>query len=183
MLRNWTFCFVVGMLFVGCDAVNTIRNQNEPTSQTISQDETNLPKEIFLLIGRGSCCNGHMVTVTKEGDIKYFVGSYRIPNDSSEMPETYDSQLVKQDPKYEPKYQKISQEKIKLLRQLIDDEQELRFNDKVEVDDDFVYTFFLDNKKIAFGYESRKTEFPKNLAEVLALILAEVELYKLPGMA
>jgi hypothetical protein len=99
------------------------------------------------------------------------------------MPETYDSQLVKQNPKYKPKYRKLSQEKIKLLRQLIDDEQKLRFNDKVEVDDDFVYTLFLDNKKIAFGYESRMTEFPTNLAALVDLIRNELELYELPGMA
>jgi hypothetical protein len=183
MIKYLIYYFILGLLFTNCAAKNTIGNQNPQTSETIFQNETKLPKEIFLLIGRGGCCNGHMVSISKNGEIKYFVGSYTIPNDSSDMPETYDSQLIKQNPKYKPKYQKLSQEKINLLGQLIDDEQKLSFNDKVEVDDDFVYNFFLDNKKIASGYESRKAEFPTNLAALIDLIRGEIELYKLPGMA
>lgn len=183
MLMYSTFCLILGLVFAGCSAMSTISNQNELTSKTISRDATKLPKEIFLLIGRGGCCNGHMISISKNGEIKYFVGTYPIPNDSSDMPETYDSQLIKQNPKYRPKYLILSEEKLIHLEQLIIDEQKLRFNDKVEVDDDFVYTIFLDNRKIATGYESRIAEFPANLAALVDLIRGEVELYELPGMA
>lgn len=183
MLKHLVYCFILGLLFTSCDAQNPVDSKDQLTSNTVSQNETILPKEIFLLIGRGGCCNGHIVTISKNGEIKYFVGSYSIPNDRSDMPETYDSQLIKQNPNYKPKYQKLSEEKINKLGQLINDEQKLRFKDKVSVKDDFVYNIYLDNKKIASGYESRKVEFPTNLAALIDLIRGEIELYKLPGMA
>jgi hypothetical protein len=40
MLKYSAFCLILGLLFASCDAVITIRNQNELTNQTISQDET-----------------------------------------------------------------------------------------------------------------------------------------------
>lgn len=183
MIKYLIYYFILGLLFTSCDAKNTIGNQNPLTGKTISQDETKLQKEIFLMIGRGGCCNGHIVSISKNGEIKYFVGSYSIPNDREDMPEIYDSQLIKQNPKYKPKYRKLSEEKINQLRQLVNDEQKLRFKDEVSVEDDFVYNIYLDNKKIASGYESRKAEFPTNLAALLDLIRGDVELYKLPGMA
>ena len=183
MTKYLIYYFIVGLLFTSCDAKKTIGNQNPLTGKTISQDETKLPKEIFLMIGRGGCCNGHIVSISKNGEIKYFVGSYSIPNDRSDMPEIYDSQLIKQNPNYKPKYRKLSEEKINQLGQLINDEQKLRFKDEVPVKDDFVYSIYLDNKKIASGYESHKAEFPTNLAALLDLIRREVELYELPGMA
>jgi hypothetical protein len=183
MTKYLTFYLIVGLLFVSCEATNTIGNQNHPTSKTSSQDETKLPKEIFLMIGRGGCCNGHIVSISKNGEIRYFVGSYSVPNDRSDMPEIYDSQLIKQNPSYKLKYRKLSEEKINNLGQLINDEQKLRFKDEVPVKDDFVYSIYLDNKKIASCYESNKAEFPTNLAALVDLIRGEVELYKLPGMA
>lgn len=182
MITYLTYSFILGLLFTNCAAKNIIGNQNHQISETVSQNETKLPKEIFLLIGRGGCCNGHIVSISKNGEIKYFVGNYSIPDDKSDMPEIYDPQLIKQNPDYEPKYRKLSKEKINQLRQLINDEQKLRFKDEVSVKDDFVYNLYLDNKKIASGYKSRKTEFPKNLAELIDLIPKEVELYKLPDM-
>ena len=137
------YYFIVGLLFTSCDAKKTIGNQNPLTGKTISQDETKLPKEIFLMIGRGGCCNGHIVSISKNGEIKYFVGSYSIPNDRSDMPEIYDSQLIKQNPNYKPKYRKLSEEKINKLGQLINDEQKLCFKDEVLVKDDFVYNIYL----------------------------------------
>jgi hypothetical protein len=183
MIKFLTFYCLFGLLFASCDAKKALSDQNELTGRGLSRFETELPKEIFLLIGRGGCCNGHIITISKNGEIKYFVGSYSIPSDRSEMPEKYDSQLITQNPNYKPKYRKLSEEKINHLVQLVKEEQMLRFKDEVWVEDDFVYTFFLDKNKVASGFESRKTEFPKNLAKVLALILGEVELYNLPGMA
>jgi hypothetical protein len=183
MIKYLIYYFILGLLFTNCAAKNIIGNQNHQTSETISQNETKLPKEIFLLIGRGGCCNGHIVSISKNGEIKYFVGAYSIPDAKSDMPEIYDPHLITQNPDYEPKYRKLSKEKINNLGQLINDEQKLRFKDEVSVKDDFVYNIYLDNKKIASGYESHKAEFPTNLAELIDLIRGEVELYKLPGMA
>ena len=156
MIKYLTYYLILGFLFTSCETKNTIGSQNHRTSKTIFKNETKLPKEIFLLIGRGGCCNGHIISISKNGEIKYFVGSYSIPNDRSDMPDVYDSQLIKQNLKYKPRYLKLSDEKIKLLRQLINDEQKLRFKDGVRVKDDFVYNIYLENQKIAFGYESRK---------------------------
>lgn len=173
----------MGLLFTTCDAKEAIDDQNQLNVKRLSHSETKLPKDIFLLIGRGGCCNGHIITISKNGEIKYFVGSYSVTNDSSDMPEIYDSQLIKQNLNYKPKYRKLSEEKINQIGQLINDEQKLRFKDEVLVKDDFVYNIFLDNKKIASGYESRKAEFPANLIALVDLICSEVELYELPGMA
>ncbi|MEJ7847649.1 MAG: hypothetical protein WKF92_06140 [Pyrinomonadaceae bacterium] len=183
MIKYLIYYFILGLLFTNCAAKYTIGNQNHQTNETIFQNETKLPKEIFLLIGRGGCCNGHIVSISKNGEIKYFVGTYSIPNASSDMPEIYDSQLITQNPNYKPKYRKLSEEKIIHLKQLINDEQKLRFKDEVLVTDDFVYNIYLNNKKIASGYQSHKAKFPTNLAELIDLIRGEVELYNLPGMA
>lgn len=183
MIKYLIYYFMLGLLFTNCNAKNIIDNQNHQTSETIFQNETKLPKEIFLLIGRGSCCNGHIISISQNGEIKYFVGTYSIPNAKSDMPEIYDPHLITQNSDYEPKYRKLSKEKINNLGQLINDEQKLRFKDEGSVRDDFVYSIYLDNKKIASGYQSHKSKFPTNLAALVDLIRGEVELYKLPGMA
>jgi hypothetical protein len=51
------------------------------------------------------------------------------------------------------------------------------------VEDDYLYSIYLDKKKIAFGYESNIKNFPGDLQLLISLIVSEVELHKLPGMA
>ena len=185
MAKCLVYYLVLGLLFTGCVSknANAIVLENPQTNKPIFQDEAKLSKEIFILIGRGGCCHGHIISISKNGEIKYFVGTYSIPDDKSEMPEIYDPQLITPNSKYEPKNFKFSQEKIKSLEQLISDEQDLRFKDDVEVTDAYIYNIYLDNKKIASGYQSRKDKFPKNLRALIDLIRGEVAMYELPGMA
>lgn len=135
------------------------------------------------MIGRAGCCSGHIVSINKDGEIKYFVGTYSIPNKEEEMPDIYDPQQITPNSKYKPKNFKLSQERIKSLEQLIGNEQELRFEEDILVTDDYIYSIYLNNKKIASGYQSRKDNFPKNLRALIDLIRGEVEMYELPGMA
>ena len=188
MAKYLVYYLILGLLFTGCasENANAIVVKNPQTSNTILQDETKLSKDIFILIGRGFCCNGHIISINKNGEIKYFVGTYSIlpnPNENSDMPEIYDPHLIKPDTVYKPKNLKLSSEKINRLEQLINDEQELRFKDNVEVDDDYIYSIYLDGKKVASGYQSRKDKFPKNLKALIDLIQGEVKMYELPGMA
>lgn len=182
---------IFGLLFTGCvsNNANAIVFENPQNSKTVSPDEKKLPgetklsKEIFIIIGRGGCCNGHIVSIDKNGEVKYLVGTYSIPNNESEMPETYDSSLITPNSVYKPKNLKLSQEKINSLEQLISNEQDVRFKENILVSDDYMYSIYLDNEKIASGYKSRKDKFPRNLQALIDLIEEEVELYKLPGMA
>jgi hypothetical protein len=183
MAKYLTYYLILGLLFSSCVSENAIVLQNQQTSKGISQDETKLSKEIFIIIGRGRCCSGHIISISKNGEIKYFVGTYTIPNDKWEMPETYNPQSITANSKYKPKNFKLSTEKIKSLEQLINNEQELRFKDEASVKDDYIYSIYLDNKKIASGYQSRTDKFPKNLKALVDLIETEVEMYELPGMA
>ena len=183
MAKCLVYYLILGLLFTSCASENAIVLENHQTSKTVFQDETKLSKDIFILIGRGGCCNGHIVSISKNGEIKYFVGTYSIANDKSEMPEIYDPQLITHNSKYKPKDLKLSQEKLNRLEQLISNEQGLRFKDDVSVTDDYIYNIYLDNKKIASGYESRKDKFPKNLKALIDLIREEVKIYELPGMA
>jgi hypothetical protein len=184
MAKYLAYYLILGLLFNSCASGNTVILQNQQTSKTISQDETKLSKEIFILIGRGYCCSGHIISINKNGEIKYLVGTYPLANDKlEEMPETYNSQLITPQSKYKPKNFKLSPEKIKSLEQLINNEQEIRFNEDVKVTDDYIYNIYLDNKKIASGYQSRTDKFPKNLKALVDLIETEVEMYELPGMA
>ncbi len=181
-------CLILGLLSAGCVSEKTVL-ENRPPSKTTSldekklTDETNLSKEIFILIGRGGCCNGHIISINKNGEIKYLVGTYSIPNDKEEMPEIYDSQKITPTSTYKPKDIKLSQEKIKSLEQLISNGESLHHKEDFLVMDDYEYSIYLDNKKIASGYESRKAKFPANLVALIDLILSEVESYELPGMA
>lgn len=185
MAKCLAYYLILGLLFTSCISknANAIVLENPQTSKPIFQDETKLSKEIVILIGRGGCCNGHIISISKNGEIKYFVGTYSMPNDKGEMPEIYDLQLITPNSKYKPKNFKLSQEKIKSLEQLISNEQDLRFKDDVEVTDAYIYNIYLDNKKIASGYQLRKDKFPENLKALIDLIRGEVEMYDLPGMA
>ena len=184
MTKCLAFYLILGLLCISCSSENPIILQNQQTVKTISQDEMKLSKEVFIIIGRGSCCSGHIISIDTNGEIKYLVGNYQIPNDEEDMPDKYDSQKVTPITTYEPKNFKLSQEKIKSLNQLISNEQELRFAEEdVSIDDAYIYSIYLDNKKIASGYQSRKDNFPKNLKALIDLIEGKIEIYELPGMA
>lgn len=189
MTKFLIYYLILGFLFTSCVSKNAAVHENRQTSKTISvdgkklSDKTKLSKEIFILIGRGGCCTGHMISINKNGEIKYYVGAYSLPSDKWEMPEIYDSQKITPISTYKPKDLKLSQEKIKSLEQLISGEENLHFKEDIIVTDDYLYSIYLDSEKIASGYESRKDKFPKNLKALIDLIHEEVELYELPGMA
>jgi hypothetical protein len=189
MKKFLVYYLILVFLSTGCVSENSMVIENSQTGKTVSldlkklSDETKLSKEIFVMIGRGGCCNGHIISINRDGKIRYLVGSYSIPSEKWEMPEIYDSQRIKPLSTYKPKDLNLSKEKIKRLEQLIGNEEKLRFKEDVIVTDDYLYSIYLDNKKIAFGYESRMKEFPANLAALVDFIRSEVELYELPGMA
>ncbi|MBK9163454.1 MAG: hypothetical protein IPM21_05975 [Acidobacteria bacterium] len=189
MTKCLAYYLILGLLSTGCVSEKTRNLGDHQTKRTISldekklADETKLSKEIFILIGRGGCCTGHMISINKNGEVKYFVGTYSIPNDKWEMPEIYDSQKVTLISTYKPKDLELSQEKIKRLEELISIEENLHFKEDILVSDDYLYSLYLENKETASGYQSRKDKFPRNLKALIDLIQEEVELYELPGMA
>ncbi|CAN5782925.1 hypothetical protein BH24ACI3_BH24ACI3_12080 [soil metagenome] len=189
MAKFLAYFLILVLLTSGCVSENVKVLEHHQTKQTYSVDEkklsygTKLSKEIFILIGRGGCCTGHMISINRNGEIKYLVGTYSIPNDEWEMPELYDSKKISPISTYEPKDLKLSQEIIKRLERLISKEENLHFKEDALVTDDYLYSLYLDNKKIASGYQTRKDKFSKNLKALIDLIHSEVELYELPGMA
>ncbi len=183
MTKYLAFYLILGLLSISCASENPIILQNQQTVKTISQDEMKLSKEIFIIIGRGSCCSGHIISIDRNGEIKYFVGTYPIPNDEENMPDNYDYKKISPNTFYKPRNFKLSQKKIEIVNQLISNEQELTFKEDLLVTDDYIYSIYLDNKKIASGYQSRKEKFPKNLKSLIDFIHQEVEMYELPGMA
>lgn len=147
-----------------------------------------LSKGIVVFIGRGGCCYGHIISIDKNGNLQYSVGTYSIPASNggdadAHLPENFDPNRIKVDEKYAQKNKKVPAEVLERLAKLIRDEGKLSFQDKSLVYDAYVYNVYLDNKVIAFGYDSNIKNFPENLRELITLVISQIELYKLPGMA
>ncbi len=144
-------------------------------------------KDIVVFIGRGGCCYGHLISIDKNGNLLYSVGTYSITASNGEadayLPETFDPNRIIVDKKYAQKNKKISAEVLERLARLVKDEERLSFRDKSLVYDAYLYNIYLDNKGIASGYESNIKSFPENLRELITLVIGQIELYKLPGMA
>jgi hypothetical protein len=182
--------FVFGLLFSSCEG-----RLNEPSRTTAKPESTKLqggsqtlpelPKEIVIVIGRGGSNYGHIISINKKGSIQYGVGSSFIKTDESgDMTEAFNPDLIKYDERYSKKQKQLSAENITKLAELISDEEKLRrFDEKGSVKDDYEYCVYLDKKNVAFGYRINMPDFPKNLRSLINLILDEIEIHELPGMA
>lgn len=189
LIKKVVILFVFGLLFSSCEGQSnelskTVKRESKKL-QSGSHTLAKLPKEIFIVIGRGGSNYGHIISINKNGYIQYGVGSYFMKTDESgDMSETFNSVLIKYDEKYSKKQKQLSAENITKLAELISDEEKLqRFDDMGTVSDDYEYRVYLDKKNVAFGYEIYMSGFPKNLRSLIDLILDEIEIHELPGMA
>lgn len=188
---------IIGMILIYCASIagcqsylskNKSSEKQSSDSSTANQQLENLPNQITIFIGRGVCCSGHIISVGKNGDFKYVVGEYVLPENSDgistdSMPEVYDPQLIKINQKYNQKNGKISEENFRQLEKLLSNTKSLEFHDKTVIKDDYLYHLYLDGKKIAYGYQVNMKSFPENLRKIIELISGDVKLYELPGMA
>jgi hypothetical protein len=147
-----------------------------------------LPKDIIVFIGRGGCCYGHLIAIDRKGNLEYSVGTYHRSelNKSKSpevLPEAFDMHSIEVDKRYAQEHQELPVEKIKEIALLMRDDEQLHFQDKELVDDDYLYQIFFDNKRIAYGYNSNLNDFPIKLRELINLVVNQTELHKLPGMA
>ncbi|MBK9163215.1 MAG: hypothetical protein IPM21_04775 [Acidobacteria bacterium] len=176
---------------VGCTPPQSVDNglDKREISNTFSAKEQQiLPKEMVIFIGRGGCCYGHFISIDKAGDLQYSVAAYTLTtfdetHSENHQPKTFDPALISVDKKYAPQSRKIPADKVERLARLIQDEKTIYLNDTSVSDDDFIYYIYLDKSRIALGYESHLKSFPENLQELISLIIGEVELHELPGMA
>lgn len=175
----------------GCNtppSMNTSSQNHDSINSSHLNASVILSRDIIVFIGRGGCCYGHIISIDRKGNLKYSVGTYHLSeaknSESSEyLPETLDLNSIEVDKKYSQKYQEVSVEKIKELARLMQSEEELRFQDKGLVYDDYLYQIYFDNKRIAYGYSVHLKSFPIELQELITLVVGQVELHKLPGMA
>jgi hypothetical protein len=147
-----------------------------------------LSKDVIVFIGRGGCCYGHIISIDKGGNLQYSVGTYSIAAANRHvvhayLPETFEPNRIEVDKRYAQKNKNISSDVLERLAELLRDEQKLRFRDKSLVEDAYIYNIYLDNKEIAHGYDSKIETYPTNLREFITLVIGQVELHKLPGMA
>ena len=175
----------------GCNVPHSMKTES-PNHDSLNSSQLNasgiLSKDIIVFMGRGGCCYGHIISIDKKGNLQYSVGTYSISASNGDeadayLPETFDPNRIEVDRKYVKKTKNVSAEMLERLAQLVRDEEKLSFRDKSLVDDAYVYNVYLDNKGIAYGYDSKIKTFPANLQEFITLIISQVELHKLPGMA
>jgi hypothetical protein len=188
MLRGLSILLVLVILGGACTTSPSTEavSNNQPFVKSYSSPKQNeLPKEIFILIGRGNCCSGHAISISKDGEVDYSIAEYSsLESDKSgSTPETYDPNSIKMNERYSKKRTRLSPDTLKKLSELIGNEEKLHFYDEMGVTDTYLYNIYLDKKKIAHGYEPNIKRFPEELQAMISLILNEVELYKLPGMA
>jgi hypothetical protein len=147
-----------------------------------------LPKDIVVFIARGSCCYGHVIAIDKNGNLKYSVGTYSAPspngrNADPSLPEVFDLNRIKVDKKYAQKSKQLSADVLGRLAALVGDEDKLGFRDSSLVFDAYFFSVYLDNRIIAYGYDSNMKGFPAKLQELINLVTSQAELHQLPGMA
>lgn len=188
MLKKILILFTFSLLFSSCDGRFDELSSTTKPEPTRSQDDSHTtaerPKEILLLIGRGGSSYGHIISINKEGYIQYAVGSYLMKADESgDMTETFNSDLIKYDERYTKEQKQLSAENIAKLAELISDEEKLRFIEEDLVEDDYEYRLYLDKKFVAFGLESKMSDFPETLRSLIDLIRGEIKIHELPGMA
>jgi len=176
--------FAVG----GCN-ISPSMNKDSQNSKSINAMEASiaLPKNIWLFIGRGSCCYGHIISIDEKGNLKYSVGKYSIPDsgNGSEvyLPEVFEPSRITIDRKYGEINQQVSAEVLRKLDGLMGDEEKLSFRDNSLVYDSYIYNVYFNRKAIGHGYESKMEALPTNLRELIRIVTSEVTLHKLPGMA
>ena len=162
--------------------------RQDPVKVSDVEEPKTLPKNLVVFVARGGCCYGHIISIDKDGNLKYLVGTYSKLQSSDSasaeyLLEIFDPNQIEVDKKYVQKYQKISGEKLKQLARLVRNEEELSFRDNAVVDDAYLYNIYLDQKRIAYGYDSHMRSFPESLRKLVTLVESEVEMHKLLGMA
>jgi hypothetical protein len=183
--------FILLVAVAGCNirpSMNTESQNHDSINSSQLPESDILSKDIVVFIGRGGCCYGHIISIDKNGNLQYSVGTYSLPASNggeadAYLPETFDPNRIEVDKKYAQKNKKVSAEVLERLALLVRDEEKLRFQDKSLVFDAYHYNIYLDNKGIGYGYDSTITSFPANLRELITLVIGQVELHKLPGMA
>lgn len=188
ILRQLLLIIVVA---TGCNFPTPVKPESksgDPIRASDVEDMDTLPKKIVVFIARGGCCYGHIISIDKDGDLKYFVGSYSKPQSSDStsaeiLLERFDPNQIEVDKKYIPKYREVAGEKLEQLARLVRREEELSFRDNAVVKDAYLYNIYLDQKRIAYGYNSNIRIFPESLRKLVTLVESEVETYKLPGTA
>jgi hypothetical protein len=182
---------VFALAVLGCQSqqsANLVPGSESPTVRHSNETQHILRQDIKIFIGRGGCCYGHFVSVTREGRLSYSVATYELESfDESHSPssqlETFDPELIKVDRRYAVRERDIATDTRKQIAELLLNIEGLRFQDDLLVDDDMVYHIYLDDQLIAYGYHSNLNRFPTRLQDLISLILGQVELHQLPGMA
>lgn len=190
-VRYILLALLVVTAVTGCNSTTSekVNSDNQPqVNSDANQESDRLPKDINILIGRGGCCYGHIISIDRNGDLEYFVGQYNLPVDKNSiskgiMPEIFNPDLVKMDKRYSPKYRKVPLDNLRQLAQLIREEKKLHFRDETMVTDAYLYHLYINKKKVAYGYDLNLEVFPENLQKLIKLILSEIKLHELPGMA
>jgi len=182
---------VFALVGLGCQTRQSgehVRGSDPPTGPISNQPKHLFDQDIKIFMGRGGCCYGHFVSVTREGRLSYSVATYELESfDESHSPssqlETFDPELIKVDRRYAVRERDIATDTRKQIAELLLNIEGLRFQDDLLVDDDMVYHIYLDEQLIAYGYHSNLNRFPTRLQDLIILILGQVELHQLPGMA
>ncbi len=180
------------LVFAGCDSkTSTQRDSGDLSSiypSNVTKVENALPRQILLLIGRGGCCNGHIIYIGLDGTLDYSVGVYHMANPnlaSARVPEiaVFDTSQITRNEHYAPKKVKLSDSALRRLSETIRKTETISFMDSRVVKDAYQFNLYIDERLVASGYRSIDQAPPEKLQELLTLIIDQVGLYDLPGMA
>jgi len=147
-----------------------------------------LTRNIVLFVARGGCCYGHIISIDRSGNLSYLVGTVSVSasenlESGTNLPKKFDPDHIVADGKYAQKNETVPPDVIEQLERLIRTESDLSFRDSTLIDDAYMYHIYLDNEQIANAYESSLKSSPERLRELVELVLGQVQLHKLPGMA
>lgn len=176
----------------GCDWLRNVKTESNRIDLKGSQPEPpsaiSSGKEIFILIGRGSCCDGHIISVNSSGEVTYLVGTYHLANSSEGATkmrefEKFDLKQITVNTRYPRKNLSLPRDVIDRLAELVQQPDRLYYEDNRMINDAYHLTVYVDSQNVASGFWSPKGDFSEQLTELLNLVLNHVKLYELGGMA
>ena len=186
--RRVSLRLLLVLLFAGinlnCDRVDV----PVPNSPPQIKSDTILPKDIFIILGRGSCCSGHIISVDRDGKLVYIVGRYQMSNQNGvgmRVPETekFDVRKITADPVHPHKVVVLQRDVTDRLTKMLNEPEKLQFFDERYIKDAYNLTIYLNDELVVSGFDIDRSGFPDRLNEFIKLLFEQVKMYDLGGMA
>ena len=177
------FSFVLGCTYeppieVADNSAMENTNNNNQSGQDVGLET------LDIVFSPDGCCDGHIVTIDRDGSLTYLVADYRLPDNdgytNTAIPTTFHRDLIVDADSNVKMHKRLGPKVMSRIRSLAESEVRTSFNDKNIIDGAWTVAIYLNGKLEVSGYEGF-SEFPKNARSLIDQIRAIIDLKELPS--